>query len=69
VPLLVAGDEALQGFYTAMSSRASTREILQAQVDEYALTRRELFEEFGKAYEQILMPARAALKALFGHEV
>ncbi len=66
---LMAGDEALQGFYTAMSSRASTQEILQAQADEYALTRRELFEEFGVAYEQILVPARAALQALFGHEV
>ena len=66
---LMAGDDALQEFYTAMSSRASTQEILEAQADEYSLTTQELFEEFGKAYEPMLMPARAALQALFGHEV
>jgi len=66
---LMGKNEALQNFYTAMSSRTSTREILQAQAGELALTRHEIFEEFGKAMEDSLVPARAALKALFGHEV
>ena len=66
---LLTGDRALQAFYEAMSSRPSTKEILEAQATEYPVTRRELFEEFGKAYEEMLQPAKAALQAFFGHEV
>lgn len=66
---LAAGNQALQAFYDVMASRPSTRKILEAQDAEYPVTRRELFEEFGDAYEERLKPARAALKALFGHEV
>ncbi len=66
---LVEGDEALQKFYEAMSSRPSTKEILEAQEGEYPVTKRELFEEFGRAYEEMLKPAKAALQAMFGHEV
>ena len=66
---LSEGDQALQEFYRAMSSRASTKEILEAQAGELPLTKHELFEEFGKASEETLKPARAALQALFGHEV
>ena len=66
---LVEGNEALKKFYEAMSSRASTKEILKAQEGEYPVTKRELFEEFGRAYEERLKPAKAALQAMFGHEV
>ncbi len=66
---LTEGDEALQEFYRAMSSRPSTKEILAAQAGELPLTKRELFEEFAKASEESLKPAKAALQALFGHEV
>jgi hypothetical protein len=66
---LAEGDDALQGFYQAMSSRPSTKEILEAQAGEFSLTKREIFEEFGKAYEPMLQPAKAALQAFFGHEV
>ena len=52
-----------------MSSRPSTKEILEAQAGELPLTRRELFEDFGEAYEEMLKPAKAALQALFGHEI
>ena len=66
---LVDGDEALQSFYEAMSLRPSTKEILEAQAQELSLTKRELFEEFGKAYEEMLKPAKVGLRVLFGHEV
>jgi len=33
------------------------------------LTRREIFEEFGKAYEGMLREGKQALEAMFGHEV
>lgn len=66
---LSAGNQALQEFHQAMSSRPSTKEILDAQAGELALTRHELFEEFGKAYEEMLKPSKAALEALFGHEL
>ncbi len=65
---LLAGDEALQKFYAAMSSRPSTEEILKAQAAEYAVTKREIFEDFGDAYEEYLKSARLALKALFGRD-
>ena len=61
--------EALQEFYRAMSSRPSTMEILEAQAGELSLTKRELFEQFGKAYAEMLKPAKTVLQALFGHEV
>ena len=66
---LTQGNEALEGFYAAMASRASTKDILEAQASEYPLTKRELFEEFGKAYEERLKPGKGALEAMFGHEV
>ena len=66
---LVEGNEALQKFYEAMSSRPSTKEIIEAQEGEYPITKRELFEEFGKAYEERLKPGKAVLQAMFGHEV
>ena len=66
---LAEGNEALQRFYDAMSSRPSTKEILDAQEGEYPITKRELFEEFGEAYEEIPKPGKAALQAMFGHEV
>lgn len=66
---LTAGEEQLQRFYDTMLSRPSTEKILLAQAKEYDLTKREIFEEFGKAFEDILAPARVALEALFGHAV
>lgn len=66
---LAEGDEALQRFYGAMSSRPSTKEILEAQANEFPRTKRELFEEFGKAYEELLKEGKGALQAMFGHEI
>lgn len=66
---IMAGNEALQKFYDAMSERPSTAEILQAQEDELEPTERELFEEFGSAYAERMKPGKEILKALFGHEV
>ena len=66
---LVAGDTSLQAFYGAMAARPSTAEILAAQEAECDQTRREIFEDFGKAYADMLTPAKAGLSALFGHEV
>lgn len=66
---LAEGDEALQRFYGAMSSRPSTKEILEAQANEFPITKREIFEEFGKAYEELLKGGKGALQAMFGHEV
>lgn len=64
---LMAGDEVLQGFHAAVSSRPSTQKILEAQATELPLTKRELFEQFGKAYDRVV--ARDVLQALLGHEV
>jgi glutathione S-transferase len=66
---LVAGDERLQRFYDAMSARPATAEILAAKAQELPTSRRELFEEFGPAYDRILKPGRKMLGAAFGHEV
>lgn len=66
---LAEGDEALQRFYGAMSSRPSTKEILEAQANEFPRTKRELFEELGKAYEELLKEGKGALQAMFGHEI
>ena len=66
---LTAGDPALENFYAAMCERPSTSIILAAQQSEREETRREIFEEFAKAYENLLSPGKAVLSALFGHEV
>jgi len=66
---LASGDDVLSKFYDAMSERASTRKILEAQAEEYPITKHELFEEFGNAYEEILAQGRGVLQAMFGHEV
>ena len=66
---LLAEDEALQSFYDAMSARTSTREILAEQASELAITKREIFEEFGKAYAPMLKQGNPVLAALFGHDV
>lgn len=66
---LVEGDESLRKFYDAMAARSSTKVILAAQAQEFPLTRHELFEDFGPAYDEMLKPARVALRAMFGHEV
>lgn len=66
---LVAGDPTLQGFYDAMKDRPASQKILAAQDGESELTRRELFEEFGESFADMLEPARGALSAMFGHEI
>ena len=66
---LLAGDDALQRFYDAMAARPATAEILAKQRDEFALTRREILEEFGTTFAPMLKEGRAALAAMFGHEV
>ena len=66
---LLHGDDALNRFYNAMLSRPSTQEILASQAIELPVTEREIFEEFGKAYEPMLKQSRVGLQALFGHEV
>jgi glutathione S-transferase len=66
---LAGGDDALGTFYDVMASRPSTKAILEAQDAEFRMTERELFGEFGDAYQEKLKPAKAALQALFGHEV
>ncbi|NIW09242.1 MAG: hypothetical protein GWN33_01005 [Gammaproteobacteria bacterium] len=52
-----------------MSARPSTQEILEAQANELPLTEREIFEEFGNAYEDLLEKGKGTLEAMFGHEV
>lgn len=64
---LVKGDETLEKFHEAMTQRPSTRQILGAQAAELETTRRELFEEFGKAYQKLVN--RDVLAALLGHPV
>lgn len=66
---LTEGDEVLQNFYTTMAERSSTQEILQSQKEEYDLTKKELFEEFGNAYADQIKLAKVALEAFFGHEI
>ena len=65
----MASESALQDFYQAMAERPSTQKVLSAHDLEREETRREIFEEFGTAYADILTPAKAGLTALFGHEV
>lgn len=64
---LMEGDAILQRFHAAMSARSSTKKILKAQASELPATKRELFEEFGKAYEPVV--AKEILQAILGHEV
>jgi len=66
---LLEGDERLQKFYDAMAERPFTKEILAAQVQELPIARQELFRDFGPAYDNMLTPARVALRAMFGHDV
>lgn len=66
---LLEGDESLQKFYDAMAARPFTKEILAAQAQEFPVTRQELFRDFGPAYDEMLKPGRAALRAMFGHDV
>ena len=66
---LAARDATLQRFYDAMAARPSTKEILIAQSEELPVTRREIFENFGDAYEGIIKDSKRALRALFGHAV
>lgn len=66
---LLDGNAPLRAFHDAMLERPSTRKILEEQAAERAMTEREIFEEFGKAYADMLKPARQGLQALFGHEV
>lgn len=66
---LLDGDERLQRFYGAMSGRPATSDILAAKAQELPISRRELFEEFGPAYDKMLKPGRKMLSAVFGHEV
>ena len=66
---LASGHETLQRFYDAMAERPSTKEILEPKAQELPLTRCEIFEEFGKAYEGMLREGKQALEAMFGHEV
>jgi glutathione S-transferase len=66
---LLTDNETLQNFYDAMSSRASSKEILAEQAAELAMSQREIFEEFGKAYAPMLKSGNAVLTTLFGHEV
>ena len=66
---LAEGDEKLTAFYQSMAERPASIAVFDEQDKEKELTRREIFEEFGKAYSDILAPAKAGLSALFGHEV
>lgn len=66
---LLAGDERLQRFYDAMAARPVTSGILAAKAQELPISSRELFEEFGTAYDRMLKPGRKTLSAVFGHEV
>jgi glutathione S-transferase len=66
---LLALSPALRVFHEAMASRPSSRTILDRQESEYATTRHEILEEFGKTMEPVLKQGRGGLQALFGHEV
>ena len=66
---LLAGNEALEKFHEAMTSRAASKIVLAAQADELALTTRELFEEFGLAYGSRLNAGKGFLRTMFGHEI
>jgi hypothetical protein len=66
---VLKNNAALQPFYEAMLERPSTRAILSEQAAEYATTRHEILEQFGRVYAEMLKPARQGLAAMFGHEV
>lgn len=66
---LLETDERLRKLYDAMAARPATVAILAAQAQELPVTRQELFRDFGPAYDEMLKPAKVALRALFGHEV
>jgi glutathione S-transferase len=66
---LLGGNPALREFHGAMAARPASRRILDRQRAEYATTRQEILEEFGRAAEPLLKQGRAGLRALFGHEV
>ncbi|MEH6593085.1 MAG: glutathione S-transferase family protein [Halioglobus sp.] len=66
---LTSGDARLEAFYQAMIARPSSKLILAEQEKEREMTRTEIFEHFGPAYKEMLIPAKAGLSALFGHEV
>lgn len=51
---LVEGNKELSRFYQAMAERPMTQAILAAQAHEFPVTRRELLEEFGTTYAQLL---------------
>lgn len=65
---LLHGNAALQTFYDAMCERETTHRILAAQASELDITKKELFEEFGKAYLDKIIDKKA-LEEIFGHEV
>jgi len=58
-------NESLFDFYEAMSTRQSTQVILEKQAEEEEITRREIFEEFGKV---VTPDMKQGLQALFEHE-
>src|SRR5262249_43573710 len=64
---LLGNNPELQGFYDAMCERSSTRQILAHQAAELAVTKKELFEEFGNAY--LAMLDKRILEGMFGHAV
>src|SRR5262245_16904416 len=64
---LLRNHSALQGFYDAMRARPSTQQILARQASELAVTKKELFEEFGTAYLKML--DKRILEGMFGHPV
>jgi len=66
---VLQGNAKLQAFYNAMAERSSSQAILAAHAGEREETRREIFEEFGPAYQDTILSARAGLSMLFGREV
>jgi len=50
-----------------MLDRPTAQEILKAQAAEFPISRKELFEEFGEVYSNMI--DKRAIEALFGHEV
>jgi hypothetical protein len=64
---LFRGHAVLQKFHDAMCERPSTRKILAAKASELDVTRKELFEEFGAAYLQIV--DKRVLGKIVGHKV
>ena len=39
------------------------------RAQEFPVSRQELFQEFGTAYDKLLKPGRMPLSAMFGHDV